>query len=92
VTPILLEHELPGHALGRRLPFETPAVDPEPHGDPVDEAFAELGLPMSADAAAVRRAYRDRVTETHPDQGGDEAAFRKLREAYTTARRHADDD
>jgi hypothetical protein len=93
VTPILLEHEVPGHALGRRLPFETP----DPAGgsgrrDPVGQAFAELDLPPTADSAAVTRAYRERVTDVHPDQGGDEASFRALREAYTTAKRHAGDD
>jgi hypothetical protein len=91
-TAILLEHEVPGHALGRRLPFETPgdAVGRLPR-EPVRRAFAILGLSPGADAAAVTRAYRERVTEVHPDQGGDEASFRELREAYTTARRHADD-
>ncbi len=93
VTPILLEHEVPGHALGRRLPFETPDPAGSPNsGEPVRQAFAALDLPPTADSAAVTRAYRDRVTDVHPDQGGDEATFRQLREAYTTAKRHASDD
>jgi hypothetical protein len=93
VTPVLLEHEVPGHALGPRLPFETPATVGGPASrDPVRQAFAELELSPSADSAAVTRAYRERVTDVHPDQGGDEASFKRLRQAYTTAKRHAGDD
>lgn len=89
VTAVLCEHELPGWALGRRLPFETPAVEPPEAGDPVTEAFAELGLDPGADEATVRRAYRDRAKEVHPDAGGDEDAFKRVQEAYATAQTHA---
>ncbi|MGQ3327908.1 J domain-containing protein [Halorubrum sp. FL23] len=58
--------------------------------DPVAAAFAELDVATDADAAEVKRAYRERVKETHPDQGGDEESFRRVREAYATARNHAD--
>jgi len=93
---VLAEHELPGAALGPRLPFETP--DPEPegsgdglaaNGDPVRSAFAELGLPSDADAATVKSAYRRQVKSVHPDQGGDPEAFKRLREAYTVAKEAA---
>ncbi|WP_123621213.1 J domain-containing protein [Halorubrum sp. CSM-61] len=60
--------------------------------DPVAAAFAELDVATDADAAEVKRAYRERVKETHPDQGGDEEAFRRVREAYATARNHVDGD
>ena len=56
--------------------------------DPVAAAFAELDVATDADAAEVKRAYRERVKETHPDQGGDEESFRRVREAYATARNH----
>jgi hypothetical protein len=47
------------------------------------EAYATLGLDPSADTAAVKRAYRERVKETHPDTGdGDEEAFKEVTEAY----------
>jgi len=59
--------------------------------DPVAAAFAELDVATDADAAEVKRAYRERVKETHPDQGGDEEAFRRVREAYATARNHAEE-
>ncbi len=96
---ILAEHEMPGVGLGRRLPFETPAPsagatrdrDPDPSRGRVaaPDAFEVLGLPSGADEAAVRRAYRRRVKEVHPDHGGDEQAFQRLQEAYDAARRDA---
>jgi hypothetical protein len=90
--PVLVEHEVPGPMLGERLPFETPGVEPGADGtrpDPIRAAFDELGLGAGADVPAVKRAYRDRVKEVHPDQGGDEDEFQRVREAYTTAKKHA---
>lgn len=101
---VLVEHEMPGIALGHRLPFETPDVafrraaagsggrdesGGEPGLDPATAAYAVLGLPSGASEDAVRRAYRERIKEVHPDQGGDEAEFRRVQEAYDTVRRHA---
>jgi len=37
----------------------------------------------------VKSAYRDRVKQVHPDHGGDEADFKRVREAYTLAKQHA---
>jgi DnaJ-domain-containing protein 1 len=99
VYTVLCEHEMPGRGLGRRLPFDV--IEPDwgpsrPAGggggrDPVAAAFAELDIDRSADATEVKHAYRERVKETHPDQGGDEESFRRVREAYATARNHAGD-
>lgn len=93
-TPILVEHEMPGSALGSRLPFEVPEVnfnEPEQSGiDPVRAAFAELGVPVSASVEEVKRAYRRKVKDVHPDQGGNEDEFKRVREAYTLAKQHAD--
>jgi hypothetical protein len=88
---VLVEHELPGVHIGSRLPFETPEVDlgPDPEERelaPYDEAFAVLGLQAGASEADVRRAYREKVKEAHPDHGGDEDEFKRVREAYTAAR------
>lgn len=87
---VFCEHEMPGSHLGRRLPFEVDErfVSDAPN-DPVRSAFATLGLSPDADAEAVRQAYRSRVKEVHPDTGGDEAEFRRVCEAYSTARNHA---
>jgi hypothetical protein len=86
---VLCEHEMPGAQLGRRLPFEVPDVDPDPVADPVAEAFDHLGLSTAADLDDVTDAYRSQVKEVHPDHGGDSEQFKRLREAYTTAKEHA---
>jgi hypothetical protein len=41
-----------------------------------------LGVDPDADAEAIRRAYRERVKETHPDRDGDPEAFKRVRWAY----------
>ncbi|MFB6146648.1 MAG: J domain-containing protein [Halobacteriaceae archaeon] len=97
---ILVEHEMPGAHLGARLPFETPAVggvgargaaEPSPESrPPVDRPFAELGIDPTDSVAEIRAAYRERVKEVHPDQGGDEAAFRRVQAAYASARERAE--
>lgn len=91
-TPILVEHELPGVALGPRLPFETPDVDVgvEARGlDPQTAAFEVLDLPEDASTAEIKAAYRERVKDVHPDHGGDRDEFKRLSEAYARAREHA---
>ena len=98
VYTVLCELEMPGRGLGRRLPFEVTEPDREPApdrtggADGVAAAFSELGLPTDADVDEVTEAYRDRVKRTHPDRGGDEAAFRRVQEAYATASEYADGD
>lgn len=52
----------------------------------MDETFyAALGLDAGADEAAIRRAYRERVKEFHPDVSDDPAAPREFKR-LTTAR------
>ena len=87
--PVLVEHELPGASLGGRLPFETPELTGAT-ADTTRAAFEALGLPTTADAGAIKRAYREKIKEAHPDHGGDRAAFQRIREAYTTAKEAAD--
>ncbi len=48
----------------------------------LQEAYECLGLPRSAGAAEVKAAYRARIREAHPDQGGDASTFIKVRAAY----------
>ncbi|MFB6122947.1 MAG: J domain-containing protein [Haloferacaceae archaeon] len=87
---VLCEHEMPAAQLGRRLPFDVPEratrVDAD---DPVTSAFRALGLQPSAGVDEVKAAYRTKVKDVHPDHGGDRESFRRLREAYTTAKKHA---
>jgi len=47
-----------------------------------EEAFRTLGLDPGADEAAVKQAYRDRVKEVHPDNGGSESEFKRVKKAY----------
>lgn len=88
-TPVLVEHELPGVAIGTRLPFETPGVETERVDHPARAAFDRLGVPAGASMDEVRSAYRKKVKDVHPDQGGDEDEFKRVREAYTTAKQYA---
>lgn len=92
--PVLVEHEMPGVHLGDRLPFEVPDVEfgpaeDEQRRDPAVAAFSELGVSTSASLDEVKAAYRRKVKEVYPDQGGTEDEFKRVREAYTTAKRHA---
>lgn len=48
----------------------------------LSEAYHVLGLSADATPADVKAAYRRRVTEAHPDQGGSAAEFIKVRAAY----------
>ena len=66
---------------GRRQRRSGPA--PADGIDPA-EAYRRLNLEAGADEEAVKRAYRRRVKEVHPDRGGDEEAFRRVTEAYET--------
>lgn len=92
---VLVEHEMPGFHLGSRLPFETPEVEfgvgreTETAMDPVERAFAVLGVPRTATEAQIRSAYRAKVKDVHPDHGGSQDEFHRIREAYTTAKKHA---
>ena len=49
------------------------------------EAFTALGLPPTAAVDDVKRAYRQCAATTHPDKGGDAAAFQELSAAYEVA-------
>lgn len=49
----------------------------------VEEAYRRLDLEPGADQERVRRAYRRKVKDVHPDrEGGDQQAFQEVRQAY----------
>ncbi|ERH00990.1 MAG: ferredoxin [Halonotius sp. J07HN6] len=50
------------------------------------DPFAVLGLDRDADAEAIKRAYRQQAKETHPDHGGSETEFKRVRDAYEAIR------
>lgn len=49
-----------------------------PPDDGLAGARAVLGIPPGAPPDAVRRAYRARLRETHPDLGGSEEEVRRV--------------
>ena len=55
--------------------------------------WALLGLTPDADIDQIKRAYRKRALETHPDRGGDAEVFRAVQGAYerALAKRHKAD-
>ncbi|MEM4780522.1 MAG: J domain-containing protein [Halalkalicoccus sp.] len=56
---------------------------PRPRSGPTRrEAYRTLGLEPGAGERAIKRAYREKVKTTHPDRGGDEAAFKEVTNAY----------
>jgi ferredoxin len=50
----------------------------------VPSPFDVLGVDPGANQDAIHSAYRQRVKETHPDQGGSIAEFRRVQAAYET--------
>jgi curved DNA-binding protein CbpA len=48
----------------------------------VDSPFDVLGVDPDADDAEIERAYRRRVKEAHPDHGGSQEEFQRVRAAY----------
>jgi hypothetical protein len=56
---------------------------PADAGPTRQEAADRLGVDPDADDDTLRRAYRERIKDTHPDtEGGDEAAFKRVQAAY----------
>lgn len=58
------------------------AGEPREGGPARASAWTVLGLASGADAAAIKRAYRQRALEHHPDRGGDPTMFRAVQRAY----------
>lgn len=48
----------------------------------MESPFDILRIESDADAETIERAYRERVIETHPDQGGSISEFQLVRAAY----------
>jgi hypothetical protein len=48
----------------------------------VSSPWTLLELEPGATSAEIKRAYRKRALETHPDQGGDADSFRQVHRAY----------
>lgn len=59
-------------------PTAAPPAEPEPWPD-------LLGVPESCTETELKRAYRRRAMQLHPDHGGDPHAFARLHAAYEVA-------
>jgi molecular chaperone DnaJ len=46
------------------------------------DLYEVLGVPKDADAETIKKAYRRKARELHPDTGGDEEAFKELTAAH----------
>jgi DnaJ-domain-containing protein 1 len=70
-----------GEAGDRRR--QRPGAPPADDGPSRAEAYRRLGLEPGANDAAVKRAYRERVKEVHPDTAdGDQETFKRVTRAY----------
>lgn len=63
---------------------EAPAGEP---AGPEGSVWSVLGVTREVSADDLKAAYRRKVREAHPDQGGDAAAFRRVLQAYDEASR-----
>ena len=76
------------HAWNRMLRGEAPPPPPTPRPPralPTSapaSSWTVLGLEPGADLTAIKRAFRQRALETHPDRGGEAAQFREVQRAY----------
>ena len=65
---------------------EAPRAAPQrPKAEGPRSVWEVLGLAPDASPEDVKRAYRKKALLTHPDHGGDEAAFREVQRAYEVA-------
>jgi hypothetical protein len=68
---------------GRTRSRERRSAPTVKHGPTDDEARQVLGVAAGADEAEIKRAYRERAKEAHPDRSdGDAERFKRVTEAY----------
>lgn len=55
-----------------------------PTGSSSSDFYSVLGVASDADQKTIRAAYRRRMRQTHPDQGGSAEEFHRVQEAWET--------
>lgn len=50
----------------------------------MSDHYSTLGVPKTATADEIKRAFRKLASQHHPDKGGDTATFQRIQEAYAT--------
>lgn len=48
----------------------------------MEDPYTILGITRNASDAEIKKAYKQKAMENHPDKGGDENEFKKINEAY----------
>ncbi len=79
----ILRGQHPWPSKASREPRSVRAEKPQTEGS----IWSVLGVSPSVTEAELRTAYRKQALETHPDRGGNAAAFRRVVAAYAEARR-----
>ena len=54
--------------------------------------YAALGVPKTATADDIKRAFRRLASQHHPDKGGDEEMFKKITNSYVILNDEIDTD
>lgn len=67
---------------GRSRAAPPPPPAPPPAPPPREDPHQVLGVPRGASAAVIKKAYRQLVKQHHPDAGGDQADFIRVKQAY----------
>lgn len=63
--------------------WDTPeGAEEDPISFSEDYPYNVFGLKKSASSEDVKKAYRKEILKSHPDKGGSNEAFRKIREAW----------
>ena len=85
-TLAAMDHDAFKHVIGEYWSFVYSALFNEsdiPSGVKYDTSvLLQWGLPFDADAATIKKKFRELAKLSHPDTGGDEQKFVALMEAY----------
>lgn len=64
------------------MDFDSEGADPVLHPMKRSNSYEVLGVDLNATKSEIKKAYREKVLETHPDKGGSNEEFIKVQDAY----------